>query len=111
MEAQLNLAETIIPLEPSVLWLFTEYVSLLAIFIGAVLLFRHTKRPGVLMMLVGAVVYSLCILTAQFLFGSEASNEGFYTYLILFWPNIHIASVLTGCIGFLRFSVSFINES
>jgi len=110
MEPTLNLDETIIPLEPSMFWLFTEYVSLLAVLIGVILLFKYTKRPGVLMMLVGVIVYSLCILFAEYLFRQESINEGLTGHLILLWPNLHIASVLTAGIGFLRFSVSFIDE-
>jgi len=113
MESQIDLDEITIPLEQSYWLLFAENLVMLPIFIGVILLFKYTKRPGRIMMLVGVIIYLLLSLAIMPIMGNgfNYTYTGVSAYFILLWPNIILASIIVSVIGFLRFSWSFKNES
>lgn len=110
MEENLNIEESIPVMMPSPFAVVAEYASLIALLIGVIILFRRTNQPGTLMMLVGVAVYFLCTLLAEFMFIYESSFENAMFVFVTYWPSLYLASILVGCIGFLRFAVSYQKE-
>ena len=111
MNDQINLDEIILPLEPSYTWLLVENLFALVVFVGTILLFKYSKRPGTLAMMVGVAGYLILGLAIIPFMKSATVTTGLYSQFIVLWPNLALASVITSCIGFLRFSWSFKNES
>jgi uncharacterized membrane protein YozB (DUF420 family) len=110
MEENLSLEESLPAMMPSPFALVAEYASLIALLIGVVLLFRKANQPGTLMMLVGVSVYFLCTLLTELMFLYESSFENAMFVFVTYWPSLYLASILVGCIGFLRFAVSYRKE-
>lgn len=111
MNDQINMDEIILPLEPSYTWLVMENLSVLVVFVGTILLFKYSKRPGTLAMMIGVAAYLILGLALIPFMKSEAITTGIYSQFIVLWPNLALASVIASCIGFLRFSWSFKNEN
>ena len=111
MSDQINMDEIILPLEPSYTWLVMENLSVLVVFVGTILLFKYSRRPGTLAMMIGVAAYLILGLAIIPFMKSETVTTGIYSQFIVLWPNLAFASVIASCIGFLRFSWSFKNES
>lgn len=111
MEPQIDLEETIIPLEQSPWMLLAENLVVLAIFVGVFILFKYTKRPGRLGMLTGISIYLLLSLAIIPIMNNGFNYSGISSYFILLWPNMIVASIIVSVIGFLRFAWSFKNEN
>ena len=100
-----------IPLEQNYWLLIAENLFVLAILVGVIMLYIYTKRSGTLMMLIGVTTYLILSIAIFPLLIKEFALSGFLSHFILFWPNLIIASLMVSCIGFLRFSWSFKDES
>lgn len=111
METQAIIEDTIISLEQNYWLLIAESLVPLAIFIAVVILFKYTKRPGRLMMLIGMSVYLLLSLAFILIMKNEFNYYSASAYFILLWPNVLLASIIVSVLGFLRFSWSFKNET
>jgi len=111
MSDQLDMDEIVLQLEPSYTWLLMENLSVLVIFLGTILLYKYSKRPGTLAMMVGVAVYLALSLAIIPFMKSEVVTTGIYSQFVVLWPNLALATVIASCVGFLRFSWSFKNES
>ena len=84
-----------------------EFLATVLMFVGVIIIFTSSKRPGRVMMLVGLAMSTLSFL--PYMFGEP--DQGSQKIIIWYLPLISGLFACLGCFGFFKFALSFKNES
>jgi len=84
-----------------------EFLAVVLMFAGVIIIFTSSKRPGRIMMLVGLAFSTLSYL--PYLFGEPDLNA--QKIIISYLPIVSGLFACLGCFGFFKFALSFKNES
>lgn len=87
-----------------------EFLSVIVVLLSAITLYKNTKRAGTLLVLFGLSIATLTYITVSLLenLGYDFMFNEFVTWS---FSLVQSLSIFVACIGFLKYSSSYNNES